>query len=55
MDLGPKLGNKLPTEHVLEWWGTFSLFGLWLLFGLLLIAFVAFSLNIWISHGQGPF
>jgi len=46
MDLGPRLGHKLPTEYVLDWAAVFRLVGWWLLFGLLLVGFVAYALDI---------
>ena len=48
MDLGPRLGHKLPTEYVLDWAAVFRLIGWWLLFGLLfgllLVGFVAYDI-----------
>jgi hypothetical protein len=46
MDLGPRLGHKLPTEYVLDWAAVFRLVRWWLLFGLLLVGFVAYALDI---------
>jgi hypothetical protein len=46
MDLGPRVGHKLSTEYVLDWTAVFRLVGRWFLFGLLLVGFVAYALDI---------
>jgi hypothetical protein len=46
MDLGPRLGHKLPTEYVLDCAAVLRSVGWWLLFGFLLVVFVAYALDI---------
>jgi hypothetical protein len=38
--------TRLSSEPVLDWGTVFGLFGWWLLFALLVVGFVAFSLNV---------